>query len=94
MPHESDSRIVAPKGYRQRDFEAGWRACERDVVEQGQRIAGLEDQRDQALALAEQATARAERFIAAIEQVSAALDGTAPVMRARLALAGLDLEAE
>jgi hypothetical protein len=24
--HESDSRIVAPKGYRQRDFEAGWRA--------------------------------------------------------------------
>jgi hypothetical protein len=94
MAHESDSRIVAPKGYRQRDFVAGWRACELDMVERGQEIVDLEAQRDEALALAGRATDQAERFTEALEQIRGALDGPAPVMRARLVLAGLDLEAK
>jgi hypothetical protein len=41
-------------------------------------------------AAAERATALADRLADAIEQISAALDGPAPVNRARIVIAGLD----
>lgn len=83
-------RIVAPPGYRQRDYLAGWRACERDVVDRGQQIADM----DAALG---RATDLAERYGEAILQVQSALaDDTladkGKIMRARVAIASLGVE--
>lgn len=72
--------IVAPSGMRQRDFVAGWRACEADVAERGQEIVDLEE-------AVEQATALAERYGEAIVAISEALPN---VTRVRLIISGLD----
>jgi hypothetical protein len=72
--------IVAPKGIRQRDYEAGWRACEADMVDRGQEIAELED-------ALERATALAERYGEAIVAISEALPN---VNKVRLVVAGLE----
>lgn len=82
------SDIVAPKSYRQRDYMAGWRACEADAVSQGQQIADLEE-------AVERATSMAERYGEAIVAIGEALgsdlisDG-ARINRVRMIVAGLD----
>lgn len=75
--------IVAPRGYRQRDYLAGWRACEANMVSQGQHIADLEE-------ALEQATSMAEQYGEAIVAISAALNGPNPVLRARMEIVRLD----
>lgn len=77
------TEIVAPKGYRQRDYLAGWRACEADMVSRGQEIADIE------VAL-RRATALAERYGEALVAVSEALPN---VNKVRLVIAGLDADA-
>ncbi|MGH2702822.1 MAG: hypothetical protein ACRDJ2_13755 [Actinomycetota bacterium] len=53
--------------------------------------AGTDSQLREAVELAEKAAAQADRYVEAIERISAALDGDAPVNRAKLVIAALSV---
>lgn len=56
----SDKTITAPRGMRQRDYMAGWRACEADTELNWGELATA----------AERATDLADRYVDALERIS------------------------